>query len=193
MNTYRDPGSVGRQPFTRLAIFAIVGDLGQRQAVEAIGVQRVQERTEASAVRAIDILPPTRQLSPEQAVAELDRLGIDGVLFLILTNAYVDVYQMPGTATTTGFASVYRSSAYSGTVQYREETTYRPGARLSKPREAHELKLADMKTGSLVWISSSFTRGNAFADASVMAESMVKTAIGELIGEGLVTARGKGR
>ena len=186
MSTYRDPVSVGHGPLSRIAIFAVVGDLAKRQTVESLAVELIKERTLADAVRAIDLLPPTRVFTAEEAAVELTKAGADGALFIILTNAYVDHYQMPGTSTTTGFGSVY-----GGTIYYQGQTIHQPGAQFSKPREAHELKLADLSTGSLVWISSSFTRGNAFADDEVMADSMVKVALEELAKEGLLRPRPK--
>jgi hypothetical protein len=175
---------VGREPFTRLAIFAVVGDLARRQSVETLAVTRIKEETTSDAVRAIDLLPPTRTFTAEEAASQLTGAGADGVLFVILTDSYVERYQAPGVSTTTGFGTVYGGSVY-----YQGQTIHQPGAQFSKPREAHELKLADLTTGDIVWISSSFTHGNAFADSEVMADSMLKAALRELTKEGFVRAK----
>ncbi len=175
MDTYRDPSSYSRSPMKGVAVFAIVDDLGSRQTVESLVADRFIELTGAHAVRAMDLLPPTRQIPSDEAAKILLDSGVDGVLFMILTDAYTD--QASGTATTTGFATVYGN-----TVRYRERTTYTPG----KPRATYDLRLADLRTGEIVWISSTVTRGNAYANDSVMAKSLARSTIKELLAEQLV-------
>ncbi len=184
MNTYRDPASSGRSPMGSVAIFAIVTDLGSRQTVESVAASRFGELTATHAVRAMDLLPPTRQIPPEEAAKILLASGVDGLLFIILTDTYTETYQAPGTATTSGFASVYGN-----TVNYQGHTTYTPGAHYTKPRNAFDLKLADLRSGDIVWISSTLTRGNAFADDSVMADSLARSTVKELLGQQLVLPR----
>ena len=181
MNSYRDPTSHGRDPMSGIAIFAVIGDLGLRQTVELVAAKRFTELTSTRAVRAMDLLPPTRQISAQEATKTLLDSGIDGVLFMILTDAYTETYQAPGMAMTSGFASIYGNS-----INYQGQTTYVPGARTTKPRNTYNLMMADLRTGDIVWIASTFTRGNGYADTSVMTDSLVRSTIKELLAERLL-------
>ena len=181
MNTYRDPASIGRSPMGSIAVFAIARDLGSRQRVESIATKRLTELTGTRAVPAINLLPPTRQFSPDEATKALTDAGIDGVLFIIPADVDFQIYQPPGTEPTTGFASIYASTIY-----LQGYTTYPPGRRMRKPRNTYDLKLADLRAGDISWISSTITRGNAYADAATMADSLVRATIEHLLVEQLV-------
>lgn len=181
MSTYRDPGTTGRSAMGSVAVFAIDGDLGSRQTVETVAVTRLTEATGTRAVRAIDLLPPTRNIPPEEATRILQEAGIEGVLFLVLTDAYSDTYETPGTARTTGFGTLYGNSLY-----LHSTTTYQRGHTYTRPRTEHELKLVDVRSGQVVWMSTSRTRGNAYAGDGTMADSLARSTVNALLREQLV-------
>jgi hypothetical protein len=121
-----------------------VVESGAAGALGKIGVQ---------AFRRVDVLPPTRNFSGDEAAKALDATGAQAGLFIAaaskgVTTSYVPPkYTSPGpitgTATTVGDLTVLNL--------YQAPGTYSPGYTVQEPNARYEAVLIDLKTGKAMW------------------------------------------
>jgi hypothetical protein len=102
-------------------------------------------------------------------------------LLIILTDAYTSKSYVPPTTTTRGTAS-----SSGNVVNYYGTTQQYGGYYVSKPRVKYEIQLFDVETKKMAWISSSYTRGNAYAGFRTMANSLAAATVGQLAKDGLL-------
>lgn len=175
----RDPAFQGRQ-FRRLVVVATFTDLEKKATAESEFVTDLQGQGVES-MSGMQVMPPTRSYSNEEISALLARVGADGVLLVTLTEATTVSTYVPGSTTTTGSGYVTGN-----TVNWNATTQQNPGYFINKPRVRFEVRLIDAATGNTAWMSTSLTRGNAFAGWQTLMGSLASDTVGKMAADGVV-------
>ena len=191
MHSFVDPDFRGHA-YQNLMISVQIDKLDQRDDAETIFTKEFDE-IDGRCLRALDVLPPTREYTDAQFQRALKDAGVDGVLIVRMTEYYEDEYYVPPSSSTytTGTLSAHTyyhgntASTY-GTASSTSHTTTSGGYTYTKPRIRHEAQLWDVTTGRMAWIGGTFTKGNAYARFKHLMSSVAEETCETLEKEGLV-------
>ena len=174
MSTYKDP-KYTEKSYTSFLVMSNFSDLENKAYFES----KMKEELASlglSAQRGIDIILPTREYSDAQFAQAVKASGAQALLSVTLTNAYSTSTYVPPTYNTTGNAYA------SGNTANWNSTTYQSGGyNVNKPVEEYEISIIDLTTLEKVMISTSKTKGNAFAKGKDLSNSLVRKIVDELI------------
>lgn len=128
MTTFADPAAVGHH-YSAVVVVANVDDLAWRGQMEAALVEQLQ-KLDLRAYRGMELFPPTRTRSDQEAAGVLLGHGVDAVLVASVTEAGVtQAYIPPTTTSTTTGTSKATVFAYpnvaTGHGSYEQKTTTR--------------------------------------------------------------------
>jgi hypothetical protein len=178
ITSFCDPEFKGKT-FHRLLIYAPFKDIESRMEME--NAFKIHFASPTIAVTSFRLIMPTRSYTD----AELDNIlmenKVDGIILIILTDAYSSQTYVPASSSTRGTAS-----SYGNLVNYYATTQQYGGYYVSKPRVKYEIQLFDVGTKKIAWISSSLTRGNKFAGFGTMANSLAAATVNKLSKDGLL-------
>lgn len=158
LSDFTDP-SYADVTFYSVAIWAKTDDLAWRQDLETGMQNRVHSETGASAIRVIDIAPPTREFSVVETYQLLQGANVDAVIVIVFTD--------------TGIKQTYHAT--DGNLQ-----TY------NKPWGQATVNLVDVKSSVIAWTGSTNSRGNAFADWDDIRQSAGNEVIKKLLAIGML-------
>lgn len=179
LTSVKDPISTNTN-IRNLVVYAAFSDIETRQEVESGIASKLSEHA-IEAIPSMQILLPTRTYTKEEISSVLEKNHIDSPLTVVLTDAYSTQTYIPQISTSHGQGTI------SGNAIDFSSTTYHTGGfYLSKPIVRFTLKLFDLKQGSIVWIASTLTRGNAFANLNKLIDSLSSTAVEKLQEEGFI-------
>lgn len=168
--TIRNP-AVSNIQYDLILVSAPFTDLELRRNTEQAFVAELSDYGVA-ALPAIDVFPPLKQYSETEIADEIARRGVDAIMSVVITDYYEDQSYVPPTTTTTGSASVY------GNTVYGQSTTQTHGGYyLSHPRVRFDINLFDGNVGEVAWRATTFTAGNAFANASSLMASLSRSVV----------------
>jgi len=156
---YTDP-SYTETTFHSVAVWAHTTDLNWRQDLETRMQARVHSETGATAVRAIDISPPTRAFSVDETYQLLAGANVDAAIVVVFTDS--------------GVSQSISSDGYGNVNTY------------DKPWSEATVNLVDVKSGSVAWTGTAKTRGNAFADWNDIRQSAGNQVIARLLANGIL-------
>lgn len=179
LTAIRDPAARGRT-ITRIIVIAPFDDLELRSQAEDALVQELGNRG-VFAVAGMTVFPPTRDWSGEDMATQVDRLRAEAVLRVSLTGASTTQAYVPGSSTTTGTAT-----RYGNLLSWNATTTERAGFYVSKSSVHFRTTLLDLSNGSILWMASSETAGNAFAGFSDLVHSLASEVADRLEIDGLI-------
>ena len=184
--SYTDPGYVTANKFHHVIVMCGVATLAERQQAESIAVAELA-KIGVRGTRAIDILPPTRNLSSEEVAEATSKVGADSVLIMRLgdrdvAHTYVPPTYHPGKTTST--VNFYGSQAYVTTYQSPGYTT--GGYNIKKPRATYSAELYELKSGAMVWRGEGSSRGNAFASFEDLTLSAAREFVKTLRADGRI-------
>lgn len=165
--------------YRRLLVALAVSDLAERQNVE----DKFVIDGAGTFVASYHVLFPGRQYSAEELSDALAKSGADGVLIITLNQAGVTTSRAPTTTT----AQCTAVSSSGGCIGASAITT--GGYDISKPWASFTAQLFDLPTGRVVWFATSKSKGNAFAHAHNLLESMAGSTIAQLRADGVVVSR----
>jgi len=177
IETFKDPLFEGKT-YNTIMVFGEFSDLKNRKSVENKFCQAFGEKG-INCVSSIDLIYPTREYGKEEIVKIVKENKIDAVLMVSLKDAYEKKIYMPGDSKTSCQANYY------GNVDCHTYTS--PSYYISKPRIKCESVLVDIERDKDVWMASSFTAGNAYADFEVMVISLARETLKKLSDDGLVS------
>lgn len=193
MHSFVDPDFKAHS-YENLMISVQVDQLDQRDDAETLFVKRMS-KAQVRCVRALDVLPPTREYNDEQFMGALKEANCDGVMIVRMTQYYEDEYYVPQQSTTTTTGTLSSNTYYhgnsattSGVMNARSHTSTFGGYTYKEPRVRHELQLWDVKSGKMAWIGGTFTKGNRYARFNHLISSLAEEARDALEQEGLVRA-----
>lgn len=159
--------------YSRLLVAVQLDHLDQRDDAENEFVKRLRERR-VECLRALDVLPPTREYDDQQFREALAGAQVEAVLIVRETEYYEDEYYVPPSSSTYTTGNLSANTYYHGntastlgTVRSTSHTTTSGGYSYRKPRVRHEAQLWDVETGRMAWVGSTFTRGNAYARVAI--------------------------
>jgi hypothetical protein len=180
MTSFKDPAYAAKPTFKSVVVLTAGMGLEEKMAVESSAGKVFGERG-ARAHRGMDVVPPTRQMSDEQFVDALLATRAETVLIISAgekgtSSTYVPPTYHPGQV----YGTVNTVGNYSYFNAYQTPGYTTGGYSISKPNAVYSAKLFDMATGNVVWQADGFSRGNAFADYSDLAESMAEEAVKKL-------------
>jgi hypothetical protein len=159
LSDFTDP-SYTDATFYSVAVWAKTDDLEWRQDLETGMQNRVHSVTGASAIRVIDIAPPTRGFSVEETYQLLQGANVDATIVLVFTD--------------TGINQTYQTDGY-GNLQTH-----------NKPWGAATVDVVDVKTSAVARTGNTNTRGNAFADWDDIRQSAGNQVIKKLLAIGML-------
>lgn len=174
MSTYKDP-KYAEKEYASFVVMSNFSDIENKAYFES----RIQEELSQiglTATRGIDIILPTREYNENQFAQALRASGAQALLHVSLTNSYSTSTYVPPTYNTTGNAY-----AYGNTANWNSTTYQTGGYNIDKPVEEYEITVFDMATWEKVMVSTSKTRGNAFAKARDLSNSLANKIVKELI------------
>jgi len=176
IDTFKDP-EFANKTYENFMIFASFDDLSSIKIVENTFCSGLKENG-ISCIPSIQILLPTRKYKTEEIQRILKDNNIDAVLIVSLKDIYKEQKYIPGESKTNCFTDP------SGDVDCYTRSS--PGHYVSKPRIKCELTLIDVKKNKNIWLATSFTAGNAYADFETMINSLAKKSIIKLAEDGLI-------
>ena len=184
MTSFKDPDYQNAK-FKRILIVANTNDLQDRQKLESKMVEAFTENG-VFALESYKLFPPTRELTDEEKVDLLLKNDIDAFISISVGESGVDEVYVPQTSSTKKTKG--EVNVYGNTARYNEKstTTYQGGYTLNKPWAKFETKLYDVSNGQMAWISSSFTKGNAYANRNTIINSYCGKTVEKLLDDKLV-------
>ncbi len=184
LTSFKDPDYLTAD-FKRILILVNSNDLEKRLKLEIAMVQAF-EGTGIYALEGFNLFPPTRNLTDEEKVTLLIENRIDAFISVLVGESGVEEVYIPPTSSSTktkGNVSVLGNRA---TYEEKSKTTYQGGYTLNKPWAEFETRLYDVSNGRMVWISASFTGGNAFANFNTVINSFSQEVVNRLENEELI-------
>jgi hypothetical protein len=174
VTSFKDPETAPGKTYSKIAVVAPLDDLENRADLERTLASWFRQ-SGSSATPLIDIFPPTRKPDNDEIAKRLTADGFDGLLLVRLTAAYSDESTSPG---------------FSNTIWGRSGaiTSYTPATTHHKPRVKFRFELIDLPSRKTVWVSSSFTRGNAYAGTSTLFNSLAQSTIEKLKDDRMIKA-----
>ena len=185
MTSFKDPDYQNAK-FKKILIVANTNDLQDRQKIESKMVEAFTENG-VFALESYKLFPPTRELTDEEKVDLLLKNNIDAFISISVGESGVNEVYIPQTSSTTkteGDVNVYGNTAR---YKAKSTTTYQGGYTLNKPWAKFETKLYDVANGQMAWISSSFTKGNAYANRNTVINSYCGKIVDQLLEDNLIT------
>lgn len=177
VNSMSAPTNVGVQ-YHRVLVDFPTNDLEWRKTTEDAFVER-----DSSFVASYTIFFPGRTYSHDEIASLYVQYHLDATLMIASSGTGVDTYTTPlQTSTTCGAASDGVSVAAACASRQSGGDSYR------KPWAQWTAKFWNVKTGEMVWMASSSTGGNAFANWHTVMHSMVKSTVSKLRQDHLISS-----
>jgi hypothetical protein len=185
VTSFVDPAYRDTQTFSSVAVFALGVGLEERQIIEGTVAQRLADHG-VRAVRGIDLVPPTRQVTEEEWSHEILASGADTLLLIAkvgqdVTHVYVPPTYHPGTIS--GTAQTFGNTTSMHLTQSPGYTT--GGYTLSKPLATYTAVLLNVESGQAMWKADANSRGNVFADYNDLDRSLAEETAQKLIADHL--------
>ena len=185
VTSFVDPAYRQDHNFSSVAVFASGVGLEERQTIEDTVAQRFADHG-VRAIRGIDIVPPTRQVTDKEWTQDVVASGADTVLIISKTGQGVSHAYIPQT---------YYPGATSGTAQTVGDMTFfnfnqspgytMGGHTISKPRATYSAVLFNVQDEQPMWKADAKSRGSAFADYNDLGRSVADETVDRLIADRL--------
>lgn len=184
MTSFKDPDYQNTK-FKRILIVANTSDLEERQELESKMVEAFTEDG-VFALESYKLFPPTRELTDKEKVELLLKNNIDAFISISVGENGVSEVYIPQTSSTTKTEGDV--NVYGNTARYNEKSTtmYQGGYKVNKPWAEFQTELYDVSNGRMVWIASSFTGGNAYANKNTVINSYCEETVNELLQDKLI-------
>lgn len=184
VTAFKDPEFAGRS-FGKPAVYANTANLEWRQSLEDRLVAEMSKHG-VIARATFQLIPPTRDQSPEERAQILLAHGIDALIVIEVGESGVkDQYIPPTGATTTTHGTVTTYGSI-GTYRGTSYTRVHGGYNVSKPWAEMSTYVLEVATGRKAWVANSFTSGNAFASFKGIRESYAKKIVQQLLSDEVV-------
>ncbi|MBF0305017.1 MAG: hypothetical protein HQL41_05155 [Alphaproteobacteria bacterium] len=189
VQSYTDPVYRDGPQLKQVVVSAAGMPIHQRLKAEQAMAESIV-KAGGGALKASDLLPPTRNFTEAEVAQILKESGADGVVILSLVqqgseSTYVPQTQLPGSSTS--YVSVFGNQA---TVQ----TYHRPGQTVggfvvAKPVGAYKATVFEAGTGKTIWMADGSASGNAWANHDLLAITVANEVVAKLIGERIVSGK----
>jgi len=146
--------------------------------------KRFVAELQAAGVKAVaysSLVPLTIRSSPDERLEIFDDRGADAVLHVFCTSAGSTSFYVPQTSTLTGSVNPATGDVWATSTTYG-------GYSMSKPWADYVVELIGLRSGDVVWIGYSETRGNAFADSKTLLRSLADKTADQIVKDGVVVS-----
>ena len=168
IKSFVDPEFRG-STFERLLVVGQYPHLDETAAAES-DFGRDLARHGVTALRGLDLMPPTRTFDQDQVFRIAREQRVQGVLLVRRTSIHErEVWVPPGAM----------------------DEWSSPGYYASYLNVRHRLELRDVETGKLAWVASTLTRGTAADEYARVISSLAQAAVRQLAQDGLIPPRQK--
>ena len=181
LTAFTDPAFSGKS-FTNPAVYANTADLEWRRSLEESVVAEMR-KLGLPAVTTFELIPPTRDLNPEDRVRILLENKIDTLIVIEVRQSGVEEQYIPPTGATTTTSGTVSTYGNTGTYQGTSYTTVHGGYNVSKPWAEMRTFVLDVASGRKARVASSFTGGNAFASFQDIRKSYSKKIVEQLLAD----------
>jgi hypothetical protein len=168
---------LGGRSFRTILVVGHFADLKLRQETEARFVS--MNGGPVRFIASTSVLFPGREFTQDEIASILKTNNVDATLVISPEDAGSRTGYVPPTYTS-GCTLVTSNGCQQVT------TTTRGGYAYSKPWAQFTAQLYDVQTGKVVWYASSNTRGNAYANSTILVRSMADKTIERLVEDGLI-------
>lgn len=175
--TSQGDSEFGHKSYNKIMVYFGLLDLELRKDAE-LTLQNKLSQNGVECLPAHQIFFPGRSYSDFETVNIIESNQIDAVLIVDLYDAGSTSTYIPPTTETQTKASI-SGNYLSGSSTTR---TY-GGYNINKPWASFAAKLIDIDAGSVVWIASAQTKGNAFANSKTLLRSMANKTADRLLKE----------
>jgi hypothetical protein len=153
ITSYTDPTAHRHPAYTSVIVFGLGMGLQDTETVES-GATGALGKLGVQSFRGVDILPPTRTLSREDAAKAIAATGAQSALVITaagkgVSTSYAPPTYTPGPITGTAF-DVGNMTVLN---LYQAPGSYSPGYTVEAPNARYGAALIDMKTGNTAWQS----------------------------------------
>ncbi len=179
ITSFKDPNA-NNYNISKILVIATNLNLPSRENLEEKTATKLTENGVVG-ISSLKLFYPTRQYSEEEYLKILDNNKIDGILILELSDAYSKQVYIPES-----YSSKSKGTVIGNQVNINTKTYKHGGYYLNKPVVHFNIELFNTRDGSLLWVGSSRTGGNAFADVDDLFDSLSETAIEKLTEDGLL-------
>ncbi len=179
ISSFKDP-SASNYKLQKIVVIASNLKFTSRESLEEKTATKLTENG-AVGISSLTLFYPTRNYSDEEVVTILNNNNIDGILLLELSDAYSKQTYVPPS-----YSSKSKGTVVGNQVNINTTTYQYGGYYLNKPIVFFNLKLISTKDGQSLWVGSSRTRGNAFANVDDLFNSLSETAINKLTEDGFL-------
>ena len=185
ITSFIDPGYGSRGKFASVMVLGDRMSLKERQLAENTLVQEFSKYG-VRALRGIDYVPPTRNLTNEELSLAIQSSGVNTILILALVDqdtidTYVPPIYHPGRS-----RSKVSMVGNTGYVETRTSPGYVTGGfNVSKPLAAYKTVLIDTANGQTIWTAEAISRGSKFNSFEDLTASASEETVLKLIADGL--------
>jgi len=178
VTTVKNPESY-QIDFYKILVFVLLPDIGLRKQTENAFIVQFN-LLGFNAIPSIELIPPVKVYSNQELLNIFEKNNIDGILVVGFQDFQTSELYIPRSYSSYGNASMFGNS-----LSYQSHTQEYGGFYISRPRVKFEICLYD-KSGQVVWLATSLTRGNAFADYNDLANSLAEEIVKKLIEENII-------
>ena len=172
LTSYTDPEFINKH-YKTFVVDYLINDLNRKRHAETEVVRLLKEKG-IKAYMGLQIFPPTRKYTGEEAAKIIVNTGAEGYITIALTNEFTTTTYTPRTHTTT-------PSYYGGYT-----TSSSGGYSMSSPTEEFKIELTDMLTGRMAYQATGITSGTEFSNDIGMAKTLAKGLVEKLIEDRIV-------
>jgi hypothetical protein len=171
----------------KIMIVAPFSDIGTRRNTEEAFVKNLNakcyyyKKIDSYGVCSIDIIPPFKEYSYFEVEKKMLDAEVDGILVVALEDYWTSQAYVPKSSEESGEFKFYGNS-----LSYKSYTKEHGGYYISKPRVKFDIRLFAVDSGEIIWMGTSVTKGNAFANYGTLLESLSKSVVDDLHKKGIL-------
>lgn len=179
ITSFKDPNT-SNYNLQKIIVIASNLDMPSRKSLEEKTSNKLTE-SGITGISSLQLFYPTRSYSEQEVITILNSNQIGGILILELSDAYSKQTYIPES-----YSSKSKGTIVGNQVNINTKTYKHGGYYLNKPVVHFNLKLISTKNGQTLWVGSSKTGGNAYADTDDLFNSLSETATHKLLEDGFI-------
>ena len=164
----------------RILIVAPYKDIGIRRETEYEFICQFM-LSDVIGISSLELIPPLKEYTQSEIDNILDKNKIDAILVIALEDFWTEETYVPKSSITKGSMTWYGNS-----LKYNGYTQEFGGFYVSSPSVSFELRLYDKKSGEIIWLATTVTKGNALDNYKTLSNSLARESIKKLVEENVI-------
>jgi len=191
VTSYTDPAFRPDGKFASVLVAAFGTGLQETQTVESAAVQAFAAKG-VRALRSLDVIPPTRQMTEAEIAAAIQATGAASLLMIVATEKGATQHYVPPSYTPGDISGAINTVGPFAQLHLRQSPGhFSPGYTVSKPNARYFAMLGDLGNGGIVWMAEVAAREAsllplATADHDALARSMAGEVVAKLAMDGVI-------